>query len=388
MPITLKNGPVENLDGFLDDFEVFPWNRNLETGHAAIDDQHKTLVNLLNTLARTLVNNQASEVKTAFDALTAYAGRHFDEEEALWAEFFRDDPWFASHRASHAAFLPKVIEIREREENSPLAAVIEQIVKFLIRWLAFHIIDNDKRMAIAANAVAQGMSVEAAKAVAEEKMSGSMRVLIETILAMYDDLSSRAIELMRERRARIEAEKKLRKANRRLEELAITDQLTGLFNRRYFDRVFDVEIRRARRDKAALTYMLIDIDYFKRFNDTYGHVEGDAALRRISECLADICRRPGDIVFRLGGEEFGILATGHPGDAPDALGEMVRAGVAALNIPHRHSDTCSSITVSVGLVNQVPSKSDRPETFYRLADQRLYQAKALGRNRVVAKDMS
>ena len=384
MPITQR----ENTEGNLDTFEVFPWNRNLETGHDTIDEQHKTLVGLLNSLARTLINNEISEVNTAFDTLAEYAARHFDDEEAVWADFFEDDPWLSSHQMNHASFLPRVIEIKDQENEGALSDVVEQIIKFLIRWLAFHIIDNDKRMAIAAHAVDQGMSVDEAKAHAEKKMSGSMRVLIDTILAMYDGLSSRAIELMRERRARIEAENKLLEANRRLEELAITDQLTGLFNRRYFDRVFDTEIRRARRDKSELTYIHIDIDYFKRYNDAYGHLEGDAALRRISECLADICRRPGDLVFRLGGEEFGILATGQPSESPLAFGEMVRAGVAELDIPHEHSDVYQAVTISAGLVNKVPSDADSPEDFYRIADQRLYQAKALGRNRVVAADLS
>lgn len=370
----------------LDHFEVFPWNRNFETGHAVIDEQHQILVTLLNKLAKTLVANQVKEVNTAFDALAEYANMHFDHEESIWADHFRDDAWLTSHQMSHAAFLPKVIEIKSRETDKSLADVVEHIIKFLIRWLAFHIIDSDKRMAIALDEINRGKSLEEAKAAAEKKMSGSMRVLIETILAMYDGLSSRALELMRERHARIKAEEKLKEANRRLAELSVTDQLTGLYNRRYFDKVFNTEIRRARREQRRLTYILIDIDYFKRFNDTYGHLAGDTALEKIGKTLLDACRRPGDLVFRLGGEEFGILATHLADSDPDAFGEIIRSGVEALQIPHSRSDAGRFMTVSAGLVNRVPGPEDTVEKLAGLADKRLYRAKAQGRNRVVTSD--
>ncbi len=186
-----------------DQFEVFPWNRNFETGHAVIDEQHRTLVRSLNKLARTLVNDEVIEVNRAFDELAEYANFHFADEEAIWAEYFRDDYWLSSHQLSHAAFLPKVIELKNKDEGKSLTDAVENIVRFLIRWLAFHIIDNDKRMALAVDAMASGMSVEDAKVLADKKMSGSMRLLIETILYMYDGLSSRALDLMRERLARI-----------------------------------------------------------------------------------------------------------------------------------------------------------------------------------------
>jgi diguanylate cyclase (GGDEF)-like protein/hemerythrin-like metal-binding protein len=366
-----------------DHFEVFPWNKNLETGHPVIDEQHIVLVDLLNKLARTLVSDEAKQVNDAFDELAKYADFHFNDEENIWSEYFSEDYWFSSHQMAHASFLPKVVEIKEQKPESQLTDIIEDIVRFLIRWLAFHIIDNDKRMAIAVDAIDSGKSIEEAKILADKKMSGSMRVLIETILKMYDGMSSSAMELMRERHARIKAEKELIKANKRLEKLSITDQLTGLFNRRYFNNVFPREVRRAKREKKSLTFLMIDIDYFKYYNDNYGHLEGDKTLEKISETMLKICRRPGDFVFRLGGEEFGILATSLSDDKASAFGEKLRESIENLQIPHTKNKINKYMTVSVGLTNQIPAHDDAFEEIIKIADMRLYQAKDTGRNRVV-----
>lgn len=198
-------------------FEVFPWNKNFETGYATIDEQHQILVDLLNKLAKTLIAKEEIEVNKAFEELANYATMHFGAEEAIWSEHFGSDPWLSSHKRVHTSFLPRVIELKEQDPGKPLADVVEDIVKFLIHWLAFHIIDNDKRMSLAVEAMSSGASVEEAKLLADKKMSGAMRVLIESVLDMYDKLSGKAIALMRERQARLKAEKELQEANKALQ---------------------------------------------------------------------------------------------------------------------------------------------------------------------------
>ncbi|MCG8699180.1 MAG: bacteriohemerythrin [Bacteroidales bacterium] len=190
-----------------ENFIVFPWNSNLETGIKEIDNQHKKLVDLLNKLANTLVNNDNVEIEVAFKELAEYASYHFEEEEGIWYNHFKDDSWFESHQFGHASFLPKIEEIENDKTGKPKSEIIEQIIKFLIRWLAFHIIDNDKRMVFAIEYLKQGKTLDESKLAADRKMSGSMRLLIETILHMYDGLSSRTLELMRERIARKKAVK-------------------------------------------------------------------------------------------------------------------------------------------------------------------------------------
>ena len=343
-------------------------------------------MHLLNRLASTLVDEEYSVVNKAFDELTAYAYRHFDDEEAIWRTYLKDDSWYSSHQLRHASFLPKVIELKEGDLGKPLADVVEQIIKFLIRWLAFHIIDDDKRMAFAVETMASGVSIHEAKAIADKKMGGSMRILIETVLSMYDGLSSRTLDLLRERKARMKAEEELKEANRRLEALSLTDQLTGLFNRRHLYVVFDSESRRARRDKMQLAYYLIDIDYFKRFNDSYGHLCGDMALRQVANCLQRACRRPSDAAFRIGGEEFSILSVHRSAEDVVVFGEKMRQSIEDLKIPHQGSDINEFVTVSVGGACKVPSSEDTFDYFMAEADRRLYQAKSSGRNRLAVSD--
>lgn len=369
----------------LDRFDVFPWNENFDTGISTIDAQHKRLVALLNELARTLIGGESVEVNSAFGELAAYAAEHFAMEEVIWGKHFpADASRLSDHLRTHASFLPKVSELKEEGTGRPLTATVERIVKFLIRWLAFHIIDVDKRMAIVVSTVESGASFEEAERVAEERMSGSMRVLIEAILTMYDGLSSTAIELLRERHARLKAENKLKEANRRLEELSITDQLTGLFNRRHLDDVVALELRKAIRYKTELTFVLLDVDFFKPYNDHYGHLAGDEVLARTGRALKEACRRPGDIAFRYGGEEFGVLSTHMSDRGAGDFGEILRTAVEKLKIPHEHSDASDYLTVSAGMVNIVPSHGYASKDLLRLADSRLYRAKELGRNTVVA----
>ena len=373
-------------------FEVFPWNDNFSTGNAAIDEQHKRLVALLNGLANTLVNNQPHEIETAFAELAHYADYHFSMEEEIWSECFGSDHWYLSHQLAHASFLPKILEIKERDSGQPLYLIIEDVVKFLIRWLAFHIIDNDKRYALVAREVAQGKTLEEAKIVSDRKMNASsVRVLIDTVLTMYDGLSSRALNLLRERRARIDAEAKLKQAyqeleaaNKLLEESAITDQLTQLHNRRHFQSMLVKELSRAQREHSRLTLILFDVDHFKELNDAYGHLAGDQALARVAGKLREICRRAGDYAFRIGGEEFAVLACGNTvNNQSGEFAEIIREEIESLLIPNKDSGIAPVLTISLGIVSLIPDSDDTAEALYKKADQRLYMAKKNGRNRAI-----
>lgn len=200
----------------VDFFEVFPWGKNFETGIALIDEQHRQLVNLLNRLAAHLAQ-RASEVvlNQVFDDLAAYADYHFKAEEDVWQSYFGQDPWFADHQHVHEGFIGKVMGLKQQETAKTLDDVVGKIVKFLTHWLAFHILDTDRRMAKVVLALQCGYSLEQAKKRADEEMSGAMRVLIDTVFTMYDSLSSRTMELMREKAARRQAEEALKASEER-----------------------------------------------------------------------------------------------------------------------------------------------------------------------------
>ncbi|MBF0383674.1 MAG: bacteriohemerythrin [Magnetococcales bacterium] len=372
------------MDSNIESFEVFPWNDNFSIGIEQIDNQHKNLVDLINELTATLIQNDEMELTRVFDELATYAEYHFADEEKIWEKFFDDDKWLQSHSKSHKSFLPQIIKMKEELIDLPLSVIIEKIIKFLIRWLAFHIIDNDKRMATVISYMEGGKSLKNAKKQAKEDMSGATGLLIETMLTMYDGLSSRTLDLLRERLERIKAEKKLQEAYSKLEELATTDQLTGLFNRRHFDQIFEQEFRRAMRNKNAITFMMFDVDHFKKLNDRYGHIGGDVALKKIGTLLKQLCRRPGDFAFRLGGEEFGIITLEQSYDDAKEFAENLRTNIEDLGVPNVDSAVVDHMTVSIGLITKKPEQNDNPDLFMRTADDRLYMAKEQGRNQVVS----
>lgn len=367
----------------IDKFEIFPWNKNLEVGIKEIDEQHQQIVILLNKLANLLTHEELFHVEDAFAELAEYADFHFKCEEKIWEKYIKNDDLVSEHKHSHASFLPKVLEMKEKNKDKPYNEIIEDILLFLIRWLAFHIVDEDKRLALIINSLNDGKNISEAIYVTDEIMSGSMRGLIETILSMYDSLSIKAINLIRERKRRIKAEKELRIINKKLEELSITDQLTSLYNRRYFDDTFTREIEKAKRHKTIISVMLIDIDYFKKLNDTYGHAVGDKALISVAKCLKTICKRSSDFAFRVGGEEFTIIITNEDTSCAISLSEVLQKEIASLQIENKNSLVANFLTISGGLVSKIPAQNDTIDSIMKLADEKLYRAKETGRNQIV-----
>lgn len=176
--------------------------------------------------------------------------------------------------------------------------------------------------------------------------------------------------------------KELEEANKRLSLLSTLDGLTGIPNRRFFDQSVIQEWRRAQRDKQKLSIAMIDIDYFKNYNDTYGHQEGDECLRRVAACIAKEAKRPGDLVARYGGEEFSLVLPNTDVSGALSLCEDIRRSVELLAITHETSLVNSHVTVSMGLATISPSDSMSPCHLIKLADQSLYKAKESGRNKV------
>jgi diguanylate cyclase (GGDEF)-like protein len=166
-------------------------------------------------------------------------------------------------------------------------------------------------------------------------------------------------------------------AEEKLEELATTDALTGLKNRRKFDAVIDTEWRRAARQKTPLAVLMIDADHFKSYNDTFGHQAGDQVLIGIAICISDSVRRAGDCVARYGGEEFAVLLPGLSSVAAFVVAETIRLKVL------QWSDDPTVTTVSIGIAGLTPSATMEWSVLLKAADEALYAAKANGRNQSV-----
>ena len=182
---------------------------------------------------------------------------------------------------------------------------------------------------------------------------------------------------------------KLRHVNKKLENVSYTDALTSLNNRRYFNLVYKRELLRAKREKSYITFMMLDIDFFKQFNDTYGHIEGDYALKSVAKTLQDTLKRPTDFVFRLGGEEFGVLLT-HTDETNSAkLARSICDTIRARKIKHAGSKINEYLTISIGVVCCVADNSLDGDILISKADEMLYEAKETGRDRyMISSDIS
>lgn len=165
-----------------------------------------------------------------------------------------------------------------------------------------------------------------------------------------------------------------------LSDLAINDGLTKIHNRRYFDEVLAVEWKRTKREKSPLSLIMLDIDFFKKYNDTYGHQAGDESLIKVAKALTKSLRRPADMVARYGGEEFVIVLPNVELEDAVKLSEKIRAKIEDLEIEHKLSSINKFLTMSLGVVSIIPSLDSTPEELLNRADKALYNAKIRGRN--------
>jgi diguanylate cyclase (GGDEF)-like protein len=202
--------------------------------------------------------------------------------------------------------------------------------------------------------------------------------------------------LKREMERRKERERELLKvkleleiANRSLERLSCLDGLTGIANRRHFDMTLKREWDRAQRHQNPLSLALVDIDHFKKFNDAYGHLRGDACLSAVARTLEVTAKRGSDLVARYGGEEFAVVLPDLDYDRALEMGRLLNQAITILQMEHNASDVSPVVTVSVGVATAVPSEDQAPRLLVDQADRALYRSKRAGRNRIThARDIA
>ena len=219
--------------------------------------------------------------------------------------------------------------------------------------------------------------------VALDYQSGNTR-WNENDLPMIEPLGqlfSEAFTLRAKEEQRKVTHQKLSENHGRLSEQAFLDGLTKLANRRYFDKVLESEVRRASRDKTNIALLFCDVDYFKAYNDTYGHLEGDLCLKLIAEVLQQEFQRAGDFVARFGGEEFAVILSGSLANDAQEAAEKLRQHIVAKNIEHRGSPL-GKIALSIGISSVIAPDPNDSKKLLAKADKALYKAKSNGRNRV------
>ena len=365
-------------------FEIFPWNRNFETSIDDIDQQHKVLVNILNRLAWHFASDTSELTPDQIlDELLSYAAFHFEYEETIWNKTLSEAAMAKSHRDSHQMFFAQVEELRNSRE--PQEEVLTRLFDFLTRWLAFHILESDRRMALTVELVQQGLEVSEAKNRVDAELSGSASVLVNALLEIYGKLSSSTIQLMREKMARLRAEDELsriqherlnqaleeqaREYQHHLETLAYTDALTGLWNRNGIVRRIREYLADDVRAENSAALVSIDLDNFKDLNDCLGEDAADRLLGLLSRRWLDAI--PADACLaRTGGDEFALLL-------PDA--SQAESRLEALRLTASQPFELDGVEVSAGFTAGVVLFPDGAvedaDSLLRQADNTLYRAK-------------
>ncbi len=205
----------------------------------------------------------------------------------------------------------------------------------------------------------------------------SLRLRLRAAFALKREIDSHR----RRERALSDANRQLEESNELLQELSTLDALTGLYNRRSFDESLRSEWRRVMRELTPLSLLMVDIDYFKVYNDTYGHQMGDDCLQRVAGALRSSLKRAGDRVSRYGGEEFAVILPGTAEAGAQVVAETMLERVERLKIPNLRSRVAPAVTVSIGAASVVPPTEMSLGDLIAVADRALYHAKAIGRNR-------
>ena len=195
---------------------------------------------------------------------------------------------------------------------------------------------------------------------------------VEALIGFMFDISERK-----------KTEENLISLQKKLEEYSFKDSLTGVANRRMFDSIMEVEWMNARRNNQPLSLIMIDIDYFKQYNDHYGHIQGDECLKRVGQALSVSASRARDFFARFGGEEFVLVLPETDGQAANKVAERCRNLIFKEQIPHEKSHVGQVLTISLGVGTIIPTHQDESITFIEKVDRRLYQAKQKGRNCIV-----
>ena len=211
-------------------------------------------------------------------------------------------------------------------------------------------------------------------------------IRIENQLRKYRlqlELEAKNLRLEQENRELLNAEDKLLILNQKLNRLATLDSLTQIANRHRFDEFLNREWQRGRREQFPLSLILSDIDYFKFYNDRFGHQAGDTCLKNVAQAISKTVKRPADLVARYGGEEFAIILPQTPADNALHLAEQIRIEVKRLNLPHPESLISNIVSLSLGVTSVVPQSQHTIRQLLVTADKALYQAKKQGRDRAV-----
>ena len=372
------------------------WGEEFYTGIDPVDEQHRTLIELFNRLSESLAISAGSgdddPVQSVFFQLMDYTTYHFSTEVSVMQAAGLDARHTVMHRKVHADFVEQV-RAMWRTRNS-FSNPAEIFLSFLTAWLCLHVLGTDQAMARQLALIKRGETpANAYEIEVLRPKDKSAEAMIKALRNTYHVVSKLSFDLMAanstlekrvaERTAELElANEALVAANQKLEVFSQTDGLLGIANRKYFDSRLQDEWNRAIRDQVPIGLLMIDVDFFKNFNDHYGHLAGDACLQAVARAAAARVVRAGDLLARYGGEEFVVILPHADAKGAYKFALGLCQAVVSLNIPHAASAVADCVTVSIGVAAIVPDRQSTGSQALALADQALYTAKQQGRNRV------
>lgn len=375
--------------------KTFDWGEEFHTGIGPVDEQHQAFIDLFNRLGASLTEDaEAGEeaVQLAFSELMDYAKYHFSIEQALMQQYGVDQRHVSQHLKLHDNFSDHVraMWVVRKAPGNP----VEDFLSFLTSWLCLHVLGVDQSMARQIALMQSGKTAE--QAFAQELLrpaDKSTEVMIMALRNTYQVVSRLSLELISanrlleqrvaERTAELQqANAALVAANQKLEVFSQTDGFLGIANRKSFDRRLHDEWNRAIREQSPIGLLMIDVDFFKNFNDHYGHLAGDACLKAVAGAAAGRMVRSIDLLARYGGEEFVVILPHTAISGAYKVASSICEAVRELNIPHAASSVADHVTVSIGSASILPERQSSADQVVAAADQALYAAKQQGRNRV------
>ncbi len=361
----------KNIDGlyFGSFIPVTELNHILLTYHQGIQN---TVINVKN--GRISADEAAVTLRKDLDSINSawqtYTGHYKREEELRYVDFTNTSIYNTN------LYIERIIKACEhnlkldRLSESTLTKTIENIQETIDKLITYEI---------------QSAQVERKNFIQTfDNIIVQIVILFIAVFGLVLLLSYLIFESIQRQQSELElTTEKLKIANHKLQSASYTDSLTGLYNRRYFNMVYEREVKRSKREKRPVCFMMIDIDHFKQYNDTYGHLQGDSALKEVAHTLRETLQRPGDFTFRLGGEEFGVLLTDTDATNAKVVAEKLCRHVRKMKLEHKNNSASKYVTISIGSVTLTPPASMKDELLISQADRNLYEAKETGRNNAV-----
>ena len=363
----------------------FQWDSDLKTGMKSIDDQHQGLVEIINETLQMCFNNQKiseSRIKEIYSKLTLYVIEHFENEENL-INFYKIDTRHKDvHYEAHMDFKNNVSQLFSDISLLTDVDKFGEVIEFLIRWLAYHILNMDKSLVRQIDLIQdENISPQNAYEKEQQLVESSSEPLLKALRALFYLVSEKNKELTKinselEEKVKQRTESLL-KANEKLEQISVRDELTGLFNRRYAMYEIEHMIGNYKRYNKTFSLLYIDLDKFKSVNDNYGHEFGDRVLIWIAKYL-ESCIRKTDIVCRLGGDEFLIICDFSSEENALNLGSKLNKEFENYNNDQIFKYWKPSLSIGVGEIDCV---CQTVTDILKKADEAMYKAKIEGGGR-------